>query len=141
MLTTFARLIFRRRRLVLFGTAAVIVAFAVLSAGTFGVLKGGGFDDPKSDSSQARSLIDSHFGGQTNLVFLATPTGGNLDAPAVVTAATKAVERLRAAKSLDNVVSYWTEHVPSLASRDHRAGLITALWPATRTRPPRRRPR
>ena len=126
MLTTLARLIVRRRRLVLFATAAVIVVFAALSAGTFGVLKGGGFDDPHSDSSQARALIDSQFGGQTNLVFLATPQGGDLDAPDVVTAATSAVSRLKAEKGVDNVVSYWTEHVPALASRDHRAGLITA---------------
>ena len=126
MLTTLAHLIFRRRRLVLLGTAAVIVMFGVLAGGTFGVLKGGGFDDPNSDSSQARTLIDSQFGGQTNLVFLATPTDGNLDTSGVVAAATAAVDRLKAEKGVDNVVSYWTEHVPSLASRDRRAGLITA---------------
>jgi RND superfamily putative drug exporter len=126
MLTTLAHLIVRRRRLVLLGTAAVLVLFGVLAGGTFGVLKGGGFDDPKSDSSQARALIDSQFGGQTNLVFLATPTGGNLDATDVGAAATAAVDRLKAEKGVDNVVSYWTEHVPSLASRDHHAGLITA---------------
>jgi RND superfamily putative drug exporter len=126
MLTTLARLIVRRRRLVLLGTAAVIVVFGVLAGGTFGVLKGGGFDDPNSDSSQARTSIDSQFGGQANLVFLATPTERNLDASGVVTAATAAVDRLKAEKGVDNVVSYWTEHVPSLASRDRRAGLITA---------------
>ena len=100
--------------------------FGVLAGGTFGVLKGGGFDDPNSDSSQARTLIDSQFGGQTNLVFLATPTDGDLDTSGVVTAATTAVDRLKAEKGVDNVVTYWTEHVPSLASRDRRAGLITA---------------
>jgi putative drug exporter of the RND superfamily len=126
MITTFARLIVRRRRLVLLGTAAVLVVFGVLAGGTFGVLKGGGFDDPNSDSSQARALIDSQFGGQTNLAFLATPTDGNLDATDVASAATAAVDRLKAEKGVDNVVSYWTEHVPSLASRDGHAGLIAA---------------
>ncbi|MEP6852073.1 MAG: MMPL family transporter [bacterium] len=124
MFACLASLVIRRRRLVLVVSAATVVLFAVLAAGTFGVLKTAGFDDPKSDSSQARQLLDDRFGGQSNLVLLVTPKAGTLQDPSVTTAARQLNERLRAEAGVDSVESYWDTANPALVSRDRSAALV-----------------
>ncbi|SOD70485.1 RND superfamily putative drug exporter [Jatrophihabitans sp. GAS493] len=126
MIDRLAHLVFHRRRLVLALSAAVLVAFAALAAGAFSVLKVGGFDDPRSDSSQAQHLLDTKFGGQTNLIMLVTPVaGGHLDDPAVVSAVGTLTENLRSTGDVGTITSYWSTHSDSLRTRAGDSALVT----------------
>ena len=72
-----------RRRWVLAGSVAVLLGFLALAGGTFSALKAGGFDDPASGSSKARTILDDNFGGSPNLLLLVTPdNGASLTSPA-----------------------------------------------------------
>src|SRR6476646_10843672 len=93
-----AHLTVHHRRLVLAVSVGVLLGFLALAVGTFSVLKTGGFDDPKSDSTQAKNLLDQNFGGQTNLVFLVSPTNPDrsVDDPAAAAAATAVTQTVTA---------------------------------------------
>jgi putative drug exporter of the RND superfamily len=123
-----AHLTVHHRRLVLAVSVGVLLGFLALAVGTFSVLKTGGFDDPKSDSTQANNLLDQNFGGQTDLVFLVSPTnpGRSVDDPAVAAAATAVTQTVTAHADVTGVNSYWTSHAPALRSTDGTGGLITA---------------
>ena len=83
MPASLARLIVRRRRLVL---VIAIVFMAV--AGAFGGsvaknLSNGGFDDPNAESSKSRTFIDANFGGGSpDLVLLVTAVDGDVNSAA-----------------------------------------------------------
>ena len=128
MINRLAYLTVHHRRLVLAVSVGVLLGFLALAVGTFSVLKTGGFDDPKSDSTQAKNLLDQNFGGQTNLVFLVSPTnpGRSVDDPAVAAAATAVTQTVTAHADVTGVTSYWTSHAPALRSADRTGGLITA---------------
>jgi RND superfamily putative drug exporter len=127
MITRLAHLVVQRRQLVLTLSAAVLIAFVALASGAFSVLKSGGFEDPQSGSSQAKALLETNFGGQSNLVLLVTPTdsGANVDTSAVAAAATALTDQLNSRSSVTNVASYWSSHADGLRSRDGTAALIT----------------
>ena len=83
MPASLARLIVRRRRVVL-----VLAMVFMAVAGAFGGsvakhLSNGGFEDPTAESSRARQFIDANFGGGTaNLVLLVTAADGRVDSAA-----------------------------------------------------------
>jgi RND superfamily putative drug exporter len=128
----FARLgaaVVRFRILVLAATAVfVIAAGTVGAAGVFGVLQGGGFDDPASESSQAAELLDQRFeNGQPNLVLLVTATAGTVDDPANAEAAADLVDRLGGEPAVEQVASYWSlGSPPPLRSEDGTRALVLA---------------
>src|SRR5438045_9012542 len=69
-----ARVIVRRRRLIL---VLAVVAFALsgaLGGSVASKLSSGGFDDPGAESTQAQHYLDTHFatGGMPNVLLLVT---------------------------------------------------------------------
>ncbi|HEX2903658.1 MAG TPA: MMPL family transporter [Jatrophihabitans sp.] len=124
MFARLTALVVHRRRWVLIASGAVLLGFALAAAGTFSVLKTGGFDNPSSGSSQARAVLNDRFGGAPNLVLLVAPADGNLNS-AAGSAATVTAD-LRQDSAVDSVASWWTSHSDSLRSTDGRTGLITA---------------
>ena len=55
---------------------------AVIGTRLFGVLEGGGFEDPSSESARAGDALDRDFdAGEYDLVLVATAAGGDVDAP------------------------------------------------------------
>jgi RND superfamily putative drug exporter len=128
----FARLgaaVVRFRILVLAATALFVIAAATIGAtGVFGVLQGGGFDDPASESSRGADLLDERFeSGQPNLVVLVTSRTGTVDDQINAEAATELVERLGADPSVDQVASYWSlGSPPPLRSEDGTRALVLA---------------
>ncbi len=122
MFARLTHLVVQRRRWVLIASGLVLLAFVLAAAGTFSVLKAGGFDNPSSASSRARTVLDDKFGGSPNLVLLVAPADGNL-----ASAAPKASEVtgiLTQNGEVDSVTSWWTGHADSLRSTDGRTGLI-----------------
>src|SRR5947199_10747653 len=80
-------------RAVLIVTVLVMIGAGALGFTAFGKLKTEGFADPNAESSQAQALLDGHFGGRTNLVFLIAANSGPVDDPALQQAATDLTRR------------------------------------------------
>jgi RND superfamily putative drug exporter len=108
----------RRARLVLGLTAVLLAVAAVFGSGVFDSLKSGGFDDPASESTRARHLIETRFGGQTNLVLLVHAKSGSVDSRTVRAAGAELTAALDRMPGVANVASYWSTRLPSLKSAD-----------------------
>jgi putative drug exporter of the RND superfamily len=124
MLARYGDLIFRRARLTLVLATAVLLGAAVLALGAFGKLQLGGFEDPSAESTQAEELIDSRFGGETNLVLLVHAKTGTVDSPAVQSAGRDLAAALGSEPDVRNVVSYWQTDATALKSEDGTDALI-----------------
>src|SRR3954447_19840238 len=104
MFTRLAHFVTSRRHWVLAGSVAVLLGFLALAGGTFSSLKAGGFDNPASGSSKARTILDDNFGGSPNLLLLVTPGGGaELTSPATVAAVDRVTGLLRQDRDVDSV--------------------------------------
>ncbi len=109
MLTKLAWFTIRRRRVVLAVSALFVVMAAGIGSGAFGVLKGGGFDDPASESSRAADALDDVFEtGDPNVVLLVRASVGDVDDPAVAAAGQSLTERLSRIPDVVDAASYWT---------------------------------
>ncbi|WP_328446850.1 MMPL family transporter [Streptomyces sp. NBC_00386] len=126
MFDRLAELAIRRARLVLAVAFVAVVLMGALGVGVFGKLKGGGFDDPASQSSRAEKVIDGKFGGETNLVLMVRAEKGRIDTSAAERSGRALAAGLRAERNLRNVVSYWDSDSPALRSGDGREALVLA---------------
>jgi RND superfamily putative drug exporter len=109
MFARLGRLTVHRRRLVLALTALFLVVSALAGGGVFDALKGGGFQDPHAESTQARDLLQERFGqGDPNVVLLYTAPDGDVDSPASVAAGEALTERLAAEPGVTQAASYWS---------------------------------
>ncbi|MDQ0381754.1 MMPL family transporter [Amycolatopsis thermophila] len=111
-------------RLVLVAAAVLLAGAAVLGMTAFGKLQSQGFDDPGSESSRARQLAETHFGGEADLLFLVQAHDGTVDDPATRAAGTALTDRLAADPALASVSSYWQTAAPPLRAADGRSALI-----------------
>jgi RND superfamily putative drug exporter len=110
-------------------TVAFLALAGVLGGGVQSQLKSGGFDDPKSDSSQARQLLDDHFAAApslADLVLLVRARTGDVDSPSVAAAGQQVTRDVAAEQDMANVTSYWTTKAPDLKSKDGRSALVLA---------------
>ncbi len=128
MFSALGRLVVRRTRLVLFGSVVIVVLTAVLGVGVFGRLVGGGFEDPGSESAQARTALEDTFdAGPANLVLIVTADGGDVDDAAVAAAAAALTARLAGTEDVTDVTSYWQlGSPPTLRSNDGSSALVFA---------------
>ena len=116
-------------RAVLVVTVLVMIGAGALGFTAFGKLKTEGFADPKAESSQAKDLIDGHFGGRANLIFLVTAGTGNVDDTAVKQAGTDLSKRLAADSRMTEVASYFGTDAPPMKSTDGRYAIAVAHVP------------
>ncbi|MBB4905694.1 MMPL family transporter [Actinophytocola algeriensis] len=103
---------------VLLVTALLAVAAAALGVTAFGKLQTEGFDDPNSESSQAKALIESQFGGENDVVFLFSSDTGSVDDPAAMNAAADLADRLATDPGITGFTSYFTTKAPPMISAD-----------------------
>ncbi|MCF3134055.1 MMPL family transporter [Streptomyces olivochromogenes] len=126
MFERIAELAIRRARLVLIVAVVATALMGALGSGAFTKLLGGGFDDPASQSTRARDLIDKKFGGETNLVLLVRAGDGRVDTPSAEQNGKALVASLKKEKTLANVVSYWDTRSAQLLSKDGREAMVLA---------------
>ncbi|MFF3581774.1 MMPL family transporter [Streptomyces mirabilis] len=126
MFERIAELAIRRARLVLIVAVVATALMGALGSGAFTKLLGGGFDDPASQSTRARNLIDKKFGGETNLVLLVRAGDGRVDTPSAEQNGKALVASLKKEKTLANVVSYWDTRSAQLLSKDGREAMVLA---------------
>ena len=124
MLHRLGGFVVRRARLVLAAAVLVLIAAAVVGVGAFGKLKGGGFDDPDSESSRARQVLVDRYGGEGDLVLLADAGTAGVDSTAA--ARLRLTQKLAAEPDLAGVASYWTTKAPSMRSEDGSKALVVA---------------
>ncbi|MDH6136908.1 RND superfamily putative drug exporter [Kitasatospora sp. MAA4] len=114
----------RRPWAVLLAALLFLLLTAVLSGGTLGVLKSGGFDDPAADSVAAAKLLQQHFpAAQPDLFVLVRDAGGNADSPASTAAGRSVLDQLSHQPGVRVVASYYDGADPALRSADGSAGL------------------
>ncbi|MFY1633268.1 MMPL family transporter [Solwaraspora sp. WMMB335] len=128
MFTAIGRLVVRRTKLVLFGSLIVFAVTVLLGSGVFNHLLAGGFEDPGSESSQARRILAAEFdSGTPDILLVATARGGDVDAAVAVAAGADLSARIAAVEGIREVTSYWDPgSPPSLRSADGSAALILA---------------
>jgi RND superfamily putative drug exporter len=128
MFRTLGWFVVRRRRWVLAATALAAIAAALAGSGVLGKLGSGGFDDPTSESSRAKAVLEQRFGaGDPNLVLLVHARDGRVDSGATRTAGTSVANRLGAVPGVESVASYWQLGSPAtLRSRDGASALVLA---------------
>ncbi len=125
------RLVTRRARAVLVLSVVLVAVALAVGVGAVGKLRGGGFDDPASESSRAAAALQETFGvRQANLVLLVKGRdGAGVDDPAVAAEARATVERLRGETGVTVLADYWSAQGPAadgLRGADGAAGLVVA---------------
>ncbi len=109
MFTFLGRFAFRRRWLVLAGTAVFLAAAVVTGLSVFDKLQSGGFEDPKAESSRASAVIAERFdAGSPDLVFLVTAADGDVDASGAEQDGQNLTEAIAGEPGVEQVVSYWS---------------------------------
>ncbi|MEV6487806.1 MMPL family transporter [Actinoplanes sp. NPDC051633] len=112
----------RLRWWVVAGALALVAAGATWGLGVFGVLSGGGYDDPSSESSRATAAIADQLGRRDpDVLVLWSSDTATVDDPAVRQSITAAVAAIRAQPGVANVTSYLDSETPALVSEDRRA--------------------
>lgn len=125
MFSGVAKLVIQRPKLVLIVALVLVLAGGALSSDLQTRLDTGGFDDPKSDSSQAAAALAGTFGqGEPNLLLVLTAPK-DADDPSVAAAGAAFAQKLAAEPGIANVVSYWTAgRAPALRGKDGTKTLI-----------------
>src|SRR5690242_11745681 len=130
MLTRIAEIALRYPMRVLGVAGILLVLGAIFGAPVAAHLKSGGFTDPSADSTKATNILDKSFhGGQSNLVFLVTASGG-ADSAAAKTVGTDIEAGLRQRTDwITFTQSYWSAPKAAsaaLRSKDGKYGLVVA---------------
>lgn len=125
MFETLGRTAYRRRRWILWATLLFVAFAAVWGTQVFGSLKGGGFEDPKSDSARAAKLIEQRIGPAADeLVVLYRSPDKTVDDPGFRTAVTGTLAKLPV-----RATTYWDTHLPGLVSHDRHATYASVQLP------------
>ncbi len=117
-----AKLVTTRSKTVLYGFIALIALSTIFGIQSFGALKGGGYEDPTSDSARVTTLLSTEFKiDQPELVAI-LDFGRSADDPLSQTVATAFTDRLKEYSAVDEVSSYYTNgRAASLKSTDGTA--------------------
>ena len=108
-------------------TVLLMLGAGALGVTAFGKLKTeGGFIDPDAESSQAQELVNRHFGGDNDVVFLFSPAGGTVDDPANRRAGAGLTERMATDPGLTERRLVLHEQAPPLRAEDGRHAIVVA---------------
>ena len=117
-----AKLVTTRSKSVLYGFIALVALSTIFGIQSFGSLKGGGYEDPTSDSARVTSLLSTEFKiDQPELVAI-LDFGRSADDPLSQTVATAFADRLNEYPEVEKLDSYYSSGKPaSLKSTDGTA--------------------
>ena len=125
----FAALMARFRWVVLVVWIAIMpIAGALGASKAAGVLRGGGFLVPGSESATAAAVLGEEFGGSnsSNAIVVFRSTTLTVDDPTFRSEATAAIERMKTVEGVRSVVDFYTTNSPNLVSPDRRT-MITVV--------------
>lgn len=117
-----AKFVVKRSKLALFGFIAIIALSTIGGFQSFGNLKGGGYDDPNSDSNRAYQIITKDFNESDAEVVIVADFKNALDDPASIADAKSLVEDLNKVAGVTEVKSFYSMGMPAaLRSEDNHA--------------------
>ena len=117
-----AKLVTTRSKSVLFGFIALVALSTIFGIQSFGALKGGGYEDPTSDSARVTSLLSTEFKIDQPELIAIIDFGRSADDPLSATVATAFAERLKEYPEVEKLDSYYSSGKPaSLKSTDGTA--------------------
>jgi uncharacterized membrane protein YdfJ with MMPL/SSD domain len=122
----FGAFVYRRRRYVLAAWLVLLLAAAALAPKAGGVLKAGGIQATGSDSEVASRLLDSEFKASAlnNIaIVFSSPTLRATD-PQFKTQVADAAERVRHARGVTRVLTYYKTLVPTLLGKDRKETIV-----------------
>ena len=125
MFESLGRFIAKRSKSVLIASMLLIIGAGVIGFQAFGKLDGGGYNDPKSESSRAYEYLKSDFAVKDPAVLLVidTPTS-SADNPSVRQSVDSITKKIEATPGVVNVISYWSTGAPQFLSSDRKAGYL-----------------
>jgi RND superfamily putative drug exporter len=106
------------------GYLVAIVIAGGIGAQVFAKFDSGGYSDPNSDSAKAWEYLEETFKVKDPTVVLIVKSKEGVDDPSVRERALRLEAELRAEKSAETVVSYWSTNAPSLRSSDGKSAFI-----------------
>lgn len=119
MLTKFGDFLYRERVVVLLTALALLFDMALFGLGVFTMTKNSGYDNPSSESTQARQLLDAKLGGAfADVILFFQSQQLRATDPAFTQAATALLATVEARPAVRSLVSYYTTHNQLLLSRD-----------------------
>ncbi|HEX8630994.1 MAG TPA: MMPL family transporter, partial [Catenuloplanes sp.] len=132
MFAWWGKAVVRLRWAVLAAGLAVAVVGVVWGIGVFGVLTGGGYADPASESSRAYDRITATFGEQdVDLVVLYSSPTATVDDPAFRDAVGRTLAQVRARPEVASVTDWYTTPAPNLVATDRHATYAAIQLKAT----------
>jgi RND superfamily putative drug exporter len=130
-----ARLIVRRRRLILVSAVIAFALSGMLGGNVASKLSSGGFEDPGAESTKAQHYLDSHFtqAGMPNILLLVTADPGlSVDDPNIAATGQALTTDLSQEHGVVFAASYWsTGGAPPLKTADGHRALVFARFDGT----------
>ena len=118
-------LVARRSKLVLLISLLTMIAAGAIGFQAFRKLDGGGYNDPKSESSRAFEYLKSDFKVEDPAVLLVIDSPGvTVDDQSVRDAVTEISNEISSITGVKNTLSYWSTGAPQLLSADRKAGYL-----------------
>ena len=117
----------RRSKSVLVISLLTLIVAGAVGFQAFGKLDGGGYNDPKSESSRAFEYLKSEFQVKDPAVILVidSPTA-TVDDAKVRQSVDAITSKVKATDGVTEVISYWNTSSPQLLSADRKAGYLFA---------------
>lgn len=114
-----------RSKLVLLISVLAIMVSGLIGFQAFNRLDGGGYNDPKSESSRAYDYLKSDFAVKDPAVLLVIDAPkSSADDAQVRRSVASITEKISAISGVVNIVSYWSTSAPQLLSTDKKAGYL-----------------
>ena len=129
MFARLGRRAYRRRWPLLALAAALLIAGLAFGTGVVGELKGGGFDNPGSESSRAERALVGEMGlGRGDIIPLFSSADLTVDDPAFAAEVQSALDPLRGDPAVASVMSFYDTGSNLMVSRDrHKTYAIITL--------------
>ncbi len=124
MFQSLSRLIIARSKVMLTGYLIAILVAGGIGAQVFAKFDSGGYSDPNSDSAKAWEYLEETFKVKDPTVVLIVKSREGVDDASVRERALRLEAELRAEKSAETVISYWSTNAPSLKSSDGKSAFI-----------------
>ena len=117
-----AKFVLGHSKLVLFGFVGLVLASSILGFQAFGLLKGGGYDNPNADSTKVTQLLSSEYNIDQAEVVAILDFPRSADDPLSQTVAGAFTDAVKQIKAVSSVESYYSRgNAPALKSTDGTA--------------------
>lgn len=117
-----AKFVLGHSKLVLFGFIGLVLASSILGFQAFGLLKGGGYDNPNADSTKVTQLLSSEYNIDQAEVVAILDFPRSADDPLSQTVGHAFTDAVKQIKSVSSVDSYYSRgNAPALKSTDGTA--------------------